>query len=305
MERKHWDVQAIGEELIALRRELEEQRRRQEQITELVDEFSPIFKEMMGVGVNKLAVLEQRGYMGFGRQSLRMLDKVVTSFDEKDLELLGDNLVTILNTARNITQPEVLQVVDEAMSALQDADTAKPQGLFGMLKKTRDDDTKKGLAVVLQVLKYVGRAASQMGPNGTSGRQRRLASMLAPRALPPPAAASEPAPASPTTRAASAPAVVIEGYRLSDEGFLADSHEWDQAFAEKMAAQLGVEMTEQHWALIEFVRADHAENGSAPNVRRIGKLSPVTTKELYQMFPTKPAIYAARIAGAPKPVGCI
>lgn len=313
MEQKQWDMQSLGEELVALRRELELQRRRQDQVAELVDEFSPILKEMMGVGTAKLAVLEQRGYMGFARQMGRMMDKVVTSFDEKDLELLGDNVVTILETVRGITQPEVLQIVNEAMGAIQDAESAKPQGLFGMLKKTRDDDTKKGLAVVLQMLKYVGRAASRMGPHGTDGRHRRLASMLAPRALalPPPrenTPASAPrAAAAPAThpRPAKAPTVTIEGYRLTDEGFLVDSSEWDRGFAAKMAGQLGVQMTESHWALIEFVRKDFAEHGAAPNVRRIGKLSSVSTKELYQMFPTQPAIYAARIAGVPKPVGCI
>lgn len=312
MEQKQWDMQSLGEELMALRRELELQRRRQDQVAELVDEFSPILKEMMGVGTAKLAVLEKRGYMGFARQMGRMTDKIVTSFDEKDLELLGDNVVSILETVRGITQPEVLQVVNEAMGAIQDADSAKPQGLFGMLKKTRDDETKKGLAVVLQMLKYVGRAASRMGHHGTDGRHRRLASLLAPRALPPPrevapaaraaAAVATPAPSQPKS---AQPTIVVEGYRLTDEGFLADSSEWDRAFAAKMANQLGVQMTEAHWGLIDFVRKDFAEHGSAPNVRRIGKISPVSTKELYQMFPTQPAIYAARIAGVPKPVGCI
>ena len=64
-------------------------------------------------------------------------------------------------------------------------------------------------------------------------------------------------------------------------------------------------LTDQHWQVIRFMRAEYAEKGTGPTVRVLGKTSGVTVKELYLLFPKGPAKIAARIAGIPKPRGCI
>ena len=65
------------------------------------------------------------------------------------------------------------------------------------------------------------------------------------------------------------------------------------------------ELTDQHWQVIHFMRTEYFEKGTGPTVRVLGKTSGVTVKELYQLFPKGPAKIAARIAGIPKPRGCI
>ena len=65
------------------------------------------------------------------------------------------------------------------------------------------------------------------------------------------------------------------------------------------------ELTEQHWRVIKFMRAEYAEKGTGPTVRVLGKTSGVSVKELYELFPKGPAKVAAKIAGIPKPRGCI
>ena len=68
----------------------------------------------------------------------------------------------------------------------------------------------------------------------------------------------------------------------------------------------GIEaLTERHWLVIEFMRKEFKEKGDAPSIRKLTKESGVDTKELYALFPKGPAKKAAKIAGLPKPKGCI
>jgi tRNA 2-thiouridine synthesizing protein E len=76
--------------------------------------------------------------------------------------------------------------------------------------------------------------------------------------------------------------------------------------APQIAAAAGIpELTPRHWQVIDFVRAEYHAKGTGPTVRVLGKTSGVAIKELYQLFPKGPAKTAAKIAGIPKPRGCI
>jgi tRNA 2-thiouridine synthesizing protein E len=93
---------------------------------------------------------------------------------------------------------------------------------------------------------------------------------------------------------------------LNDEGFFVDPDTWTDDMAPELAAQEGIdELTDRHWQVIRFMRAEYAEKGTGPTVRVLGKTSGVSVKELYALFPKGPAKTAARIAGIPKPRGCI
>jgi TusE/DsrC/DsvC family sulfur relay protein len=90
------------------------------------------------------------------------------------------------------------------------------------------------------------------------------------------------------------------------EGFLADPQQWNQQIAAEIAAEAGIaELTDRHWQVVNFMRDTYLESGSAPSIRTLGKASGVPIKELYQLFPKGPAKLAAKIAGIPKPRGCI
>jgi sulfur relay (sulfurtransferase) DsrC/TusE family protein len=82
---------------------------------------------------------------------------------------------------------------------------------------------------------------------------------------------------------------------VNDEGFFENPDEWTEEMATEIARHEGIdELTEQHWQVIKFMRAEF-----------VGKTSGVSIKELYQLFPKGPAKTAAKIAGIPKPRGCI
>jgi dissimilatory sulfite reductase related protein len=90
------------------------------------------------------------------------------------------------------------------------------------------------------------------------------------------------------------------------EGFFTDPDQWTEEMAGEIARENGVdELTDRHWIVIRFMRNTYLKNGSAPSIRTLGKVSGVPIKELYQLFPKGPAKLAAKIAGIPKPRGCI
>jgi tRNA 2-thiouridine synthesizing protein E len=93
---------------------------------------------------------------------------------------------------------------------------------------------------------------------------------------------------------------------VGDDGFFTDPEQWREDMAVEIARESGIdELTDRHWQVITFMRDEYAAKGTGPTVRVLGKSSGVSVKELYQLFPKGPAKLAARIAGIPKPRGCI
>jgi dissimilatory sulfite reductase related protein len=93
---------------------------------------------------------------------------------------------------------------------------------------------------------------------------------------------------------------------LDEDGNLKNMADWNEEIAKELAKEEGIEeLTDRHWAVINYMRKQYEEKGDAPSIRKLTKESGVNTKELYQLFPKGPAKKAARIAGLPKPKGCI
>jgi dissimilatory sulfite reductase related protein len=92
---------------------------------------------------------------------------------------------------------------------------------------------------------------------------------------------------------------------VNQEGFFLHPEQWTETVVPELARREGIELTEAHWRVIRFMRQEFLAKGTGPTVRVLGKTSGVSIKELYQLFPKGPAKVAARIAGIPKPRGCI
>jgi len=92
---------------------------------------------------------------------------------------------------------------------------------------------------------------------------------------------------------------------VDDEGFLTEYGEWDEALGKSLAAAIGIEMTDEHWKAITFAREDYKAKGETPTLRRMQAAGGIPTKEMFALFPKKPAKKMAYIAGLPKPVGCV
>lgn len=94
---------------------------------------------------------------------------------------------------------------------------------------------------------------------------------------------------------------------LNEEGFLNHPEEWNTEVAEALAKQEeGLDiLTEDHWAVINFIREHYLEKNLAPMVRKICKTTGFPLKHIFELFPSGPAKGACKLAGLPKPDGCV
>jgi len=92
---------------------------------------------------------------------------------------------------------------------------------------------------------------------------------------------------------------------VDDEGFMTDYEEWNEGLARQLAANIGIELGDRHMEAIRFLREDFKTEGETATLRRVTTMSGIPTKELFQLFPKKPAKKMAYIAGLPKPAGCV
>jgi tRNA 2-thiouridine synthesizing protein E len=93
---------------------------------------------------------------------------------------------------------------------------------------------------------------------------------------------------------------------LDADGHLVSRADWNEEIAKALAQEEGIpHLTDRHWLVLNFMKKEFDAKGDAPSIRKLTKESGVDTKELYQLFPKGPAKKAAKIAGLPKPKGCI
>lgn len=104
------------------------------------------------------------------------------------------------------------------------------------------------------------------------------------------------------------PVIEVNGksVELDEDGFIVNLDEWNEDVAHYLAKEEGVEeLTEDHWKLINYLKNYFAEYGIAPMVRKMTKESGYSLKEIYDLFPSGPAKGACKVAGLPKPTGCV
>ncbi len=93
---------------------------------------------------------------------------------------------------------------------------------------------------------------------------------------------------------------------VDEDGFIQDPAAWDKAVAESLASTEGVSaMSENHWKVVNYLRAYYLEFQMAPMIRKLCKETGFKLKEIYDMFPSGPAKGACKVAGLPKPTGCV
>ncbi len=133
-----------------------------ESVMDLVQTVGPLTDHAFEKVVDVLQEAEHKGYFAFARGGLQIADNVVTSFSEDDVKKLGDNVVLILNTVKDMTQPEIMGLVRTIM-AQTEAEVARPvkTSVPALLGQMRDPNVRKGLALTMRMLSVVGAQASE------------------------------------------------------------------------------------------------------------------------------------------------
>ncbi|TLX77583.1 TusE/DsrC/DsvC family sulfur relay protein [Labilibacter sediminis] len=91
---------------------------------------------------------------------------------------------------------------------------------------------------------------------------------------------------------------------VNDEGYLTDASQWNKDVANAIAKEIGIELTDKHFEVLEYLRQKHTE-GEVLTIRKVGKSGIVDIKGLYKLFPGGPLKYSSKIAGIPKPASCV
>ena len=93
---------------------------------------------------------------------------------------------------------------------------------------------------------------------------------------------------------------------IDEDGFIQDPDLWDKDVAVDLAKTESVdEMSERHWKVVQYIRDYYIEFGTAPMIRKLCKKTDTDLKTIYELFPSGPAKGACKIAGLPKPTGCV
>ena len=105
------------------------------------------------------------------------------------------------------------------------------------------------------------------------------------------------------------PEIDVDGktYELNEDGFLLKPDEWNETVALALAkAEEGLDdLTDEHWKVIHYIRGYYLEKNLAPMVRNVCKNSGFSLKYIFELFPSGPAKGACKLAGLPKPDGCV
>jgi len=104
------------------------------------------------------------------------------------------------------------------------------------------------------------------------------------------------------------PLIKLDGMEVDvdEDGFIQEPDKWTEELAAAIAKTEDVpELTPDHWKVVNYLRDYYKQFGIAPMIRKLCKETGYPLKQIYEMFPSGPAKGACKIAGLPKPTGCV
>lgn len=143
-----------------------------ESLSDLLRDTGPIVNDAVLSAIQQLDALERRGYFAFVKEAQYVADNIVGHFGPEDVRQLGDNIVTILTTVKQMTQPEIMGMMQNLAGGLRRVE-AHPEtvdiSFRSLLRQLRDPQTRRGLAITLGMLRAMG--AEQPSGNGAATPQ--------------------------------------------------------------------------------------------------------------------------------------
>jgi len=143
-----------------------------ESIRDFLQDAAPLARDSFIDFMNKLDEFDRKGYFAFIKEVGNVLDRVVTAFTVEDVRSLGDNVAAMLTTLKNLTQPEILHTINNAVAVYKNLDIKVRDdiSLLALLREFNSPEAKKGMAYALRVLKAVAAStAVQQAHNEKAG----------------------------------------------------------------------------------------------------------------------------------------
>jgi uncharacterized protein YjgD (DUF1641 family) len=132
---------------------------RLEAVMGIADEAELLGKQVFNYSVEELDRLEREGYFGFAREGWKIAERIVSEFSEEDVQALGDNVVTILTTVRNLTQPEIMSIANNAVGAIQEVPETEKVSTWTLLRELGNPKVRRGMARLINLLKALDEQA--------------------------------------------------------------------------------------------------------------------------------------------------
>lgn len=149
------DILHLFKRLLRNTRNLEQMLDQFESLIELGSDISPLSQDAFVTVMARLDEMERKGYFTFVTGGMGILDRIVTNYTEDDIEQLGENVVLILDTLKEMTQPELMRLLRSSMIELTEVDSAETPSLFAIMRQLNDPGVRRGLNKTLNVLKSV------------------------------------------------------------------------------------------------------------------------------------------------------
>ena len=126
-----------------------------ESMVDLSKDLGPIVKQTGYDVIDKFHELDQKGYFEFFREALTIIDNIVKGYTVEDVRMLSNNIVTIMDTFKNLTQPDMMKAMDNALNIFKNLDTTNvPEySIWKVMKELNTPEMKRGLGFVLTFMK--------------------------------------------------------------------------------------------------------------------------------------------------------
>lgn len=134
---------------------------------DLLDDLSPIVQQVGLDSMHLMNEFEQKGYFDFLRESTKIIENIVTHFTTDDIRSLADNIVTIMETVKNLTQPEMLKAINSALVVYQsiDIENVEDYSLFKAMRTMNSKEMRKGIGFMMTFMKNISKATSEQQLN--------------------------------------------------------------------------------------------------------------------------------------------
>ena len=149
------DIIRLLKRLMRNTQNLEQMLDQLESLADLGREVTPLTQDAFLTLMMELDAMERKGYFTFVRGGRDILDHIVTSFSEDDVRQLGDNIVLILETVKEMTQPEIMLLLRNTAEVMREEEVSEDVSLLYLLRQLNDPGVRRGLAKTLSVLKTI------------------------------------------------------------------------------------------------------------------------------------------------------
>jgi len=138
-----------------------------ESVNDLAKDVTPILHQMGLDGIHLMNEFEQKGYFEFMKESMKIFDNIVTHFSSEDVKQLADNVVTILETVKNLTQPDMLKAINSGLVVYKsiEIDNVEEYSIWRAMKAMNSKEMKKGIGFMITFLQNIAKETEKVKNN--------------------------------------------------------------------------------------------------------------------------------------------